>query len=924
MVGTPGSLLSPAQLLQEFADGQSSGSITPSRVRDLITSILAYLNAQNPNSPVIVNPSPPSVTTSAQNFTTPAGPAFTSLAQPFGVQLANPNSNVLDWTFGYNTPGATIKTRADLDTQTWYRDLFDSDGQPYNFVNHFRVYPAYLSDGVTRDPRDLHPIYADRIDIIARSWMTGDTDAQNATVSGLSGSFPGAPYVGGFLRPATPILPNMYMEICCKWPSNRWAWPVFWLFTGTQSYGSNQAYFGTPNGPNLEIDIFDGYQLDNAPYTGQYIPAGTPLYGADSYYGNPDDLYLHNRPPYTVRYDGSGGASISQFATTAASNPTNGYHYYALDWRGDTLTWIFDGIPVKRRRLSYPAVYSTANIEGTTTPSNLLGTMIPMFLQIDHQLCPVYNSQDVAALAANSSPIYNAYSVKSVRVWNSTTVNDPPSKTTVAVSVTPPQPYSGAQGTQPPIYGDVPNITTASVILNIDASATNPLVDQAGTNDVQLIGDGALVANQINSKAAFTSTQGMMSIIGPAIAQAQGTGQFALFMVVKNANAGSSQVLAQFVRAMPQTNAYQNRISLMCSGFQAGGMVGDFQSSGSHYSASIVTPTGAYVSASTDTASGNVDLVSMTKTLASDGTVTIGQGYSQHHSLPVTSGGLPASVISGFTELVIGAGRDYYGPPTLSFNATIGQILMLAIPDGGALSSGDRATVETYLQTKWATTTASEADYASVPQSAGFVPGSTVVTFTGSPFVWFNQGSASFVGGSTLSVSDPASTNPTANCLVTAMSGSAATYTATFVGNCYNTSYYKIGLVLATSGSNTLTTFMISGADTQYWKISKYTSLNNETDYVTGSSPWATNGTSTYFRITYDGTNYSFYANATSGTANNWVLMGGSSYTATTLGNPTHVGFFLFPQDNYSTGLTANMNVTKWTVGSSVNAQGAV
>lgn len=73
--------------------------------------------------------------------------------------------------------------------------------------------------------------------------------------------------------------------------------------------------------------------------------------------------------------------------------------------------------------------------------------------------------------------------------------------------------------------------------------------------------------------------------------------------------------------------------------------------------------------------SSKPDLVSFTQSLAADGTVVVGVGFGNTtHISPASGKGVPNEQLGGFTELLLGSGRDNYGQLTFGAPIIHGQV----------------------------------------------------------------------------------------------------------------------------------------------------------------------------------------------------------------------------------------------------------
>ncbi len=850
----------------------------------------------------------------------PTGPIVTSSAQPFGVTLVTPASCLLDATFA---PGGTCPDRATLDSLFYYRNNEGSLDSPTTYPNQgasanweavYRQYPAVLSDGTTLDPRDLHVLNpAGYLELIARTRLPGDFGTDRFQM--------------GYLRAPVHMRPGNYVEACVQAPSHQASWWTMWGFSNEQVFGTKNVYYAHPS---LELDCVDGFPEDTI-YPGASITQGVPLYSysgvTDADYGPPSDTYIANGPTYTGKYGGQdGGAGVNRMATIPASDPTLGFHTYAIDWRdANTIIFLYDGIIVRVRHVVYTGRYDATYVAGDYSKSNgapsiasaLYGTFVGSRIEVSHQFGCKFNPQDLAALNANNdatNPIRASYKVKWLRVWNSVSTAQPPTSTASAGALGAPQTGSA--------LGDLPAITTGTYVLNIDASQTGATRDLVGGNVVRLIGGAQLGSETINGLATvllqpnsvYPYSSGI-GVTGQAVARAQGTGQVILFVVMYNRNpyGGDPQTLAQWVRATPKTGVDSDKLTLMMTAYGAGGSTADFDTHGTNYGGFLWPSSGALASAQIGGCNfGGSELVSISKTLAGDGTVVVGTGYSQEHMAPGTTGAPPPA---GYTELVLGCGRDQDGLPTRGANVRFGQAVLVALPTGGSLSSADRAAIETYLQAKWATrTVAAVADVANLGPQPDFSVSTPATTLNGANYYWINKGGASVSGGGTNPVVLTSPTNPNVEAfraLVTPMG--LGTYDAKVTMTVPATNYYNGGLILATANQSHFVAVlhvMVNG-NTDNFEVDFEPDTHSGKTTTFASSltiPGVGLGAPYYLRTVNDGTNITLLGSLT-GAAAGWTVL--TTQTVAACGSPTHVGVFMNANDQTSNGTAGVITLTR-------------
>ncbi len=256
-------------------------------------------------------------------------------------------TNRLDATFGRNRPGATIRSKADLDQIAYYRYIYGdattvgngTDGLYGNYRSRHRDYP----DG---DPRSLHVITDDRLVLKAHCGL--QTALRSHCGDGQIES--------GIVRFALPILPGSFIEIRTRLPPAQYAWPAFWLNPGTQSpplHPGGKPVISVLDWPP-EIDIFDQFGFNNV-MPGHYLISGTPTNKRDADFGRPHDLFRD--PQWGPRW-----------YYTTQQDLTAGDHVFGLAWGTDnTLKYLLDG---KVYRVTYFEWHSKGNV-----PAHLIASL---------------------------------------------------------------------------------------------------------------------------------------------------------------------------------------------------------------------------------------------------------------------------------------------------------------------------------------------------------------------------------------------------------------------------------------------------------------------------------------------------------------------------------------------------------------------
>ncbi len=679
------------------------------------------------STPAVVNPpatTPGALADYPQIYRQPSGPIFKDTTQvPFGVTLVNPASNVQWLKMGRLVSDANIKSQADLFSQVYTRNANAIDSPSYYPNQGENGFDAVYRDYPEGDPRNLHVIKDDCMALILRTLVVGQTSSYRFEM--------------GFMRLLEHLTKGRYAEMTWTWPGGDFdtivgqliSWLTFWGFSNYQEPLTKNVYIGQPS---LEGDWPDNFKEDHAQlgdsYNTGYVLYGNYLkdaqgnyYPDPSVYGNPRNLYLSNTPPFV------GGRNGRVYVTDPAMKPHTGKHRMGIDWRLDD-TWVFviDGVPVRKLHIAYPAVFGSGGSyvgQGNPPPAAMNGKPVPLNIEIGHQSQARFNPDTYAKMIANNdttNPLRAELRIYSIGVWDSNTTVEPPTSTPIPAL---PAPQTGAA------LGDLPAITSGTYLLNIDAGKPNPVSDQLGLNTVFAVNNLYVPTDQINGLGTIhldgdDNNPAGLAVRGPAVGQAQGAGQVVLFVVLKDANPYADshpQVLAQFSRITPQTDQNTNRITLSMSSFGAGASCQAFGTHGGNYGACIAGSDGHYATASAGGCNfGQTEIITLTKSLAGDGTVVVGSGYGGQQNLPASGGGVPPANISGLTELTIGCARDYDGFATWGALGLLGQVIEVGVAAGGSLSATDYTAIVAYLQAKRGAANPGASTSANAAASSGF------------------------------------------------------------------------------------------------------------------------------------------------------------------------------------------------------------
>lgn len=281
--------------------------------------------------------------------------------QPFGQ--TGKFKLLRDWTFGSSRGDATIRTRADLDKNFYYRYIF-AGGQ----LDGINTYWSYHRDYPDGDPRSLHVFTPGALVLKGRIPPNGGLHPRGIE--------------SGMLRAKFPVTPGMYVEMRAKLTTGIGAWPAFWLEPGVEN--DDKTFSALPWPP--ELDIFEFFNWKWRPHT----TAMTGNYQTNHHpenFGKPHDLWTK----FNSKGEYSPGADFSA-----------DYHVFALDWRENQPIWVVDGQPVKQ---SY--------YEWHGPPAHILVT---------NQIGIAFD--DMSGMSADESQW--DYSIDYIRVWQEISVPNPP------------------------------------------------------------------------------------------------------------------------------------------------------------------------------------------------------------------------------------------------------------------------------------------------------------------------------------------------------------------------------------------------------------------------------------------------------------------------------------------------------------------
>ena len=261
-----------------------------------------------------------------------------------------------DWTFGSDRKEATVRKRAQLDSEFFYRYIYENGK-----LDGLKTYWSYHRDYPDGDPRSLHVFDGCTLTLKGRIPPGGGLKPRGIE--------------SGMLRAKYPVTDGMVVEMRAKLPRGVGAWPAFWLNPGVQY--PNGKFSELPWPP--EIDIFEFFNWNGRPVT-RVMTGYIQTHGKPENYGNPKDLWTKfKRNEYIPGFDFSAD-----------------FHVFTLDWQKDQPIWLLDGEPIKQTRY----VWSKP---------------VPAHILITNQLGMILKGVNVSEMTADETQW--DYVVDYVRVW---------------------------------------------------------------------------------------------------------------------------------------------------------------------------------------------------------------------------------------------------------------------------------------------------------------------------------------------------------------------------------------------------------------------------------------------------------------------------------------------------------------------------
>lgn len=254
------------------------------------------------------------------------------LLQPDGHQF----KLLKNWTFGNQRPDATVRNKAELDQEFFYRYIWENGK-----LDKFKTYWSYHRDYPEGDQKSLH-VFSDNALTLKGRIPPGGGLRERGIESGM-------------LRAKLPVTPGMYIEMRAKLPGGVGVWPSFWLEQGIQH---SDGKISAPAKAMSEIDIFEFFNWDGRPET-RIITCNTHAWGGKVAHGNPHDIFtLLKNAGYERHLD-------------VGFDCSKDFHVFALDWVKNQPIWLLDGKPIKQ------AYYEWTEPAAHVTLVNSIGMNLP-------------------------------------------------------------------------------------------------------------------------------------------------------------------------------------------------------------------------------------------------------------------------------------------------------------------------------------------------------------------------------------------------------------------------------------------------------------------------------------------------------------------------------------------------------------------
>lgn len=305
--------------------GQNFGQVGFKLNPRKITSILVFADPPSEAFSVLLNNlkvyGKPGAATTDEKSAKPEKYEVAGASKPYLTTTTSPKNHavpygmdfelVKDWTFGKNRADATVRNRAELDADFYYRYIYEG-GKLDTLSTYWTVHRDYPDD----DPKNLH--------VFGDNTLTLKARVREGEVGGLKKGG----LESGMLRAKIPVTTGMYMEMRAKLTRGIGAWPAFWLGCGVQ-YPDN-TFSELPWPP--EIDILEFFNWQGREDT-RFLVSNIQTNKNPKKFGNPYTIFsAFNKADEYVP-----GMDFSQ-----------DFHVFALDWQEHRPIWYLDGHPIKQ------------------------------------------------------------------------------------------------------------------------------------------------------------------------------------------------------------------------------------------------------------------------------------------------------------------------------------------------------------------------------------------------------------------------------------------------------------------------------------------------------------------------------------------------------------------------------------------------
>lgn len=221
---------------------------------------------------------------------------------------------VKNWTFGSGRREATVRNRAGLDREFYYRYIYENGK-----LDKLSTYWSHHCDYPEGDARSLHVFGFDNLTLKGRIPPGGGLRDRGIE--------------SGMLRGKIPVREGMFIEMRVKLPGGVGAWPAFWLNGGVQYPDGTFSELPWPP----EIDIFEFFNWNGRPQT-RIMECNIQTNGKPARFGNPRKIFESEK--FVKEYPDKG------FDTGA--DCSKDFHVFAIDWRKNEPIWLFDGKRIKQ------------------------------------------------------------------------------------------------------------------------------------------------------------------------------------------------------------------------------------------------------------------------------------------------------------------------------------------------------------------------------------------------------------------------------------------------------------------------------------------------------------------------------------------------------------------------------------------------